>query len=104
MRTRRGTTGKSWESHHDDGAGKASPGHEAADRVHGVVPVVEALRAGRRTIEHISIVEGARHERLRELMELAKSARVPVRRVPRLELERGLGNATHQGVVAKIAA
>ena len=108
MKTGRGTTGKRWEQRHDDGAGKASgpesSGHEASDRVHGVVPVVEALRAGRRTIEHISIVEGARHERLRELLELAKAARVPVRRVPRLELERALGTATHQGVVARIAA
>src|SRR5256885_16302888 len=107
MKTRRGT-GKRWERHDDDGAvktsGPESSKHEAADRVHGVIPVVEALRAGRRTIEHISIAEGARHERLRELLELAKAARVPVRKIPRVDLERALGSATHQGVVAKIAA
>jgi 23S rRNA (guanosine2251-2'-O)-methyltransferase len=82
----------------------ASPGAASSDRIHGVIPVVEALRSGRRTIEHISIAEGARHERLRELLELAKNARVPVRKIPRSDFERALGNATHQGVVAKIAA
>lgn len=81
-----------------------APGDHPADRIHGVIPVVEALRAGRRTIEHISIADGARHERLRELLELAKAARVPVRRVPRIDLERAVGMVTHQGVVARIAA
>ena len=77
---------------------------QASDRVHGVIPVVEALRAGRRTIEYISIADGARHERLRDLLELAKAARVPVRKVSRIDLERAVGSVTHQGVVAKIAA
>src|SRR6185295_107316 len=50
------------------------------------------------------IAEGVRHERLNELLELARSARVPIRRAPRVELDRTMGAATHQGVVAKIAA
>jgi len=65
---------------------------------------VEALRAGKRSIEHIIIAEGVRQEGLTELLELARSAHVPIRRVPRSELERTMGGATHQGVVAKIAA
>lgn len=76
----------------------------ADDRLYGVIPVIEALRAGQRTVEHITIVEGARHERLRDLLELAKTAHVPVRRTSRIEIERSLGNVTHQGVVARIAA
>src|SRR6185436_18870431 len=76
----------------------------SSDRVHGVMPVIEALRAGRQAIEHVSIAEGVRHERLTELLELARSARVPVRRVPRAELDRIMGAATHQGVVARIGA
>jgi 23S rRNA (guanosine2251-2'-O)-methyltransferase len=83
---------------------KSAGPRDQADRIHGVIPVVEALRAGRRTIEHISIAEGARHERLRELLDLARAARVPVRRVPRIDLEQVTGAATHQGVVARIAA
>ena len=82
----------------------AAVGSGPADRIHGVNPVLEALRSGRRAIEHIAIAEGARHERLREMLELAKAAKVPVRRVPRLDIERAGGNAIHQGVVARIAA
>jgi 23S rRNA (guanosine2251-2'-O)-methyltransferase len=37
-------------------------------------------------------------------MELAKAARVPVRRVPQVEINRQAGGVTHQGIVAKIAA
>ncbi|HXM33661.1 MAG TPA: 23S rRNA (guanosine(2251)-2'-O)-methyltransferase RlmB [Pyrinomonadaceae bacterium] len=81
----------------------ADPGYPT-DRIHGVIPVLEALRAGRRTFEHIAIAEGARHERLREILELAKSTNVPVRRVPRLDIDRSAGNATHQGVMARIAS
>jgi 23S rRNA (guanosine2251-2'-O)-methyltransferase len=68
------------------------------------MPVIEALRAGRRAIEHVAIAEGVRHERLTELLELARNARVPIRRVPRAELDRIMGAATHQGVVARIGA
>jgi 23S rRNA (guanosine2251-2'-O)-methyltransferase len=85
--------------HHDEMAASQS-----SDRVHGVMPVIEALRAGKRSIEHIVIAEGVRHERLHELLELAAGSRVPIRRVARAELERTMGATTHQGVVAKIAA
>ena len=82
----------------------AGAGSVPNDRIHGVNPVLEALRSGRRAIEHIAIAEGARHERLREMLELAKAANVPVRRVPRLDLDRTGSSATHQGVMARIAA
>ena len=76
----------------------------SVDRVYGVIPVLEALRAGHRRIEHITIAEGAKHKRLRELLDLSKAARVPVRQAPKIEIERALGNVTHQGVTARIAA
>jgi 23S rRNA (guanosine2251-2'-O)-methyltransferase len=70
-----------------------------------VSPVVEALRAAERPIEQITIAEGAHPFRLRELIELARRAGVPVRRAPRAELTRMVGrDANHQGVVATIAA
>jgi 23S rRNA (guanosine2251-2'-O)-methyltransferase len=72
--------------------------------IYGLIPVLEALRAGRRQIEKITIAEGAGHERLRELLDLAKAARVPVHRAPRMYLDRSSGAATHQGVVARTAA
>lgn len=80
-------------------------GADAGARLYGVAPVLEALRAGQRPIEQITIAEGAQHFRLRELLELAHRSNVPVRRAPRIELERAVGaQVNHQGVVAAIAA
>jgi 23S rRNA (guanosine2251-2'-O)-methyltransferase len=66
--------------------------------------VLEALRAGHRAIEMVTIAEGARHNRLTELMSLARAKGIPVRHVPRISLDRATANANHQGVTAKIAA
>jgi len=75
-----------------------------ASLVYGLIPVLEVLRAGKRQVEEISIMEGGKPERLRHLFELARELRVPVRRVPRVELDRTLGDVRHQGVVARVAA
>ncbi|HEX8494653.1 MAG TPA: 23S rRNA (guanosine(2251)-2'-O)-methyltransferase RlmB [Pyrinomonadaceae bacterium] len=78
---------------------------ETGMRLYGVAPVLEALRAGQRPLEQLTIAEGAHHFRLRELLELAQRLSVPVRRAPRAELERTVGaGVNHQGVVAIIAA
>src|SRR6185312_15700068 len=42
-----------------------------ANQIYGLIPVLEALRAGKHRLEQITIAEGARHERLRELLDLA---------------------------------
>lgn len=70
----------------------------------GLQPVLEALRAGRRPIERLTIAEGAHESRVQEILELARAARVIVRRAPRAELHRLAAGANHQGVVASIAA
>jgi len=72
--------------------------------VYGLNSVLEAVRAGRRSIDSITILEGARPDRIKELIELARQRRIPVHRVPRLNLDRNLGDAKHQGVMARIAA
>ncbi|HKG20665.1 MAG TPA: 23S rRNA (guanosine(2251)-2'-O)-methyltransferase RlmB [Blastocatellia bacterium] len=72
--------------------------------VYGVLPVLEALRAGGRRIERVVIAEGARHERLRDVIEAARKAGVPVRREPRVALDRLSERANHQGVIAIAAA
>ena len=74
------------------------------NQIYGLIPVLEALRAGSKRLEQITIAEGARHERLRELLELARHARVPVHRAPRLALDRALPGLTHQGIIARTAA
>ena len=72
--------------------------------IYGVLPVIEALRSGARRIERIVMAEGARHERLREVFDLAKRARIPVRKEPRIALDRLAAGANHQGVIAIAAA
>ena len=72
--------------------------------IYGVLPVLEALRAGGRRIERVIIAEGAKHERLAEIMDAARRAGIPLRREPRASLNRLSGNANHQGVLAIVSA
>lgn len=82
-----------------------SPGAaDSANTLYGLIPVLESLRAGHKRLEQITIAEGAKHERLNELLDLAKKARILVHRVPRAAVDRALPGVTHQGVVARIAA
>jgi len=71
-----------------------------SDLVYGPNAVLEALRAGKRPIETITILESARPDRLKALLDLARQKGVPVHRVPRFDI----GDVRHQGVVARIAA
>src|SRR5256885_3332282 len=48
---------------------------DAFNTIYGLMPVLEALRGGQKQLEHITIAEGARHERLRELLD-RKSTRL----------------------------
>lgn len=86
-----------FDSNHSSQAG-------ATNQIYGLIPVLEALRAGNKRLEQIMIAEGARHERLREVLDLAKQARVPVHRAPRFALDRALPGVTHQGIIARTAA
>src|SRR5262245_9840770 len=70
--------------------------------IYGVLPVLEALRAGARRIERIVIAEGVRDSRLREVLEVGRNAGVPIRREPRVALDRMTRNANHQGVIAVV--
>jgi 23S rRNA (guanosine2251-2'-O)-methyltransferase len=83
---------------------KKKPDPESLDRglVYGVNPLLELLRAGGRTPREILLAEGARDERLRELVELARSRGVSVKRVPRVRLDRETGGGHHQGVLARV--
>src|SRR5678816_1213473 len=74
-----------------------------SDLIYGPNAVLEALRAGKRQIETITILESARPDRLKSLIDLAREKGVPVHRVPRLDIDRSLGDVRHQGVVARVA-
>ena len=71
--------------------------------LYGVNPIIEALRAGR-VPEAITIADGARDDRLRELIELAGQRGIRISHARRVDLDREVGNSHHQGVTARIAA
>jgi len=93
-----------FDERNDFDTGLAYNQSDAVNAIYGLVPVLEALRAGGKKLEQITIAEGAKHGRLRELLELAKHSGVPVHRAPRLALDRALPGVTHQGVIARSAA
>jgi len=71
--------------------------------LYGVNPIIEALRAGRAPAL-ITIADGTRDERLREIIELASQRGIRVSHASRADLDREVGNTHHQGVMARIAA
>ncbi|MFS8084178.1 MAG: 23S rRNA (guanosine(2251)-2'-O)-methyltransferase RlmB [Acidobacteriota bacterium] len=77
---------------------------ETLGLLYGVNPLLEALRAGDRIPEEVVIAEGATDHRLHELIELARTRNIRVRRSPRAALDRMVGNTHHQGVIARIPA
>jgi len=100
----RGQRGGRRTANADAGLDHPISGNDSANTMYGLIPVLEAMRAGHKRVEQITIAEGARHERMHELLELAKQARVLVHRVPRAAVDRLAPGVTHQGVVARIAA
>lgn len=65
----------------------------------GVHPIREALRAGR-PLDKILIAKGASGPRIQEIVDLSRTASVPVRFETREALDRATKGVSHQGVVA----
>ena len=57
--------------------------HDEQNMVYGVNAVLEALRAGKRQVESIAVLQSARPDRLKAVLDLAREKGVPVQRVPR---------------------
>jgi len=73
--------------------------------IFGVLPVLEALRAEKRRIDKIFVLEGARENRLNEIFRLARENNVLLQKTSRENLARMAdGGANHQGVVAFVAS
>ena len=70
-------------------------------RVYGINPVLEALRARRVTSLRVS---PRADERLTEIVRFAESQGVAIQRVGAVDLDRAVGGARHQGVVAEVAS
>lgn len=71
--------------------------------IYGVHAVLEALQAGRRRVDKL-LCEGRRGDaRLRRIIDLASGRGIPIETVSNVQLQRLLGHAQHQGVVAVVA-
>jgi 23S rRNA (guanosine2251-2'-O)-methyltransferase len=72
------------------------------DQVEGRQPVRELLRAGRRRVHHISVAEGRDESgALGEILDLARAANVPLRRVAPSQLAKLALTDAPQGVLAR---
>ena len=81
------------------------PQRSSSASLYGVLPVLEALRSGGRSVEKMFVADGARQHRLNEIFELARDHRVIVETVPRERLDRLVeSGANHQGVAAIAAS
>ena len=73
------------------------------DVLYGLHPVEEAIRAGVRQIDHISVArerEARRDPRFEVVLELCRQANIRVTAEPRDQLTRHVKTDTHQGIVA----
>lgn len=73
------------------------------NQIYGLAPVLEALRARRRTIQKVLITPGANQSRINEVVATARRHGISVEKRDRRALDDMTGNANHQGVVALLA-
>jgi 23S rRNA (guanosine2251-2'-O)-methyltransferase len=72
--------------------------------IYGINPVAEALKARGRAFQWVGVAKERHDLRLQRVVEECRRNSVPVRFVPRAELDRMAGNNAHQGVVAVTSA
>jgi 23S rRNA (guanosine2251-2'-O)-methyltransferase len=74
-----------------------------SDRIYGIHPVLEALRARGRAVTRVLVSEGRHDRRIEEVLDAARSAGVTLQRQPERALDRLASGGAHQGVVAVVA-
>jgi 23S rRNA (guanosine2251-2'-O)-methyltransferase len=72
--------------------------------LYGINTVTEALKARGRAFEWVGVAKERHDIRLQRVIEECRKIGVPVRVLPRVELDRMAGNAGHQGLVAVTSA
>jgi 23S rRNA (guanosine2251-2'-O)-methyltransferase len=76
-----------------------------ANVIYGMLPVVEALRAGHRRIDKVLVAAGAKEHRIADISALCQSRSIRCDRVDRSVLDKHAGaDANHQGVLAFTSA
>ncbi|MDQ3635961.1 MAG: 23S rRNA (guanosine(2251)-2'-O)-methyltransferase RlmB [Acidobacteriota bacterium] len=69
--------------------------------IYGISPVLEALNAGSRKIEKILVSQGTQHNRINEILDLARQQNIKFQKVPRSNFSSFVEpNTNHQGVIA----
>lgn len=72
-----------------------------AGLIYGISPVLEALNAGNRRIERIVVADGKQHNRINEILSLARKKNIKFQKVARHNLSKLVEqNSNHQGVIA----
>jgi 23S rRNA (guanosine2251-2'-O)-methyltransferase len=74
------------------------------DVIYGIHAVEEALKARGRAFEYVGVARERKDSRVQRVIESCRTAGVAVRFLPRAQVERLAGNASHQGVVAVASA
>lgn len=80
---------------------KERTGHSRIEYLFGVNPVTEALRAKRRKIQEILIVDGKSPERFSDIISMAQARNIAIRKVDFKEMCKLAGTDAHQSVAAK---
>lgn len=71
--------------------------------IYGNWAIVEALRAGRRPVEHLLLADGVEERgATADIISLAEKANVPIKRLARRILDDAAGGANHQGAVLRV--
>lgn len=72
--------------------------------IYGINSVAEALKAGGRAFEYVTVAKERHDLRLQRIIEECRKIGLPVRFVGRAELDHMAGNVAHQGIVAVSSA
>jgi 23S rRNA (guanosine2251-2'-O)-methyltransferase len=73
-----------------------------SDFVYGRWPVLECMRAGRRTIQKLLMAEGVSEKGvITDIMQMAESKNIEIRRVPRRVMDDLAKEGNHQGVILR---
>ncbi len=76
---------------------------EKSDILYGIHPVVEALKAGRRTFHDIFIIKGKNQHRIQRALKQAEKLNIQVKTIPPGKMAEKAGSDLHQGICANVS-
>lgn len=76
-------------------------GAQKTEFIYGFHPVREAINSGRRTIKNLILLRNS-HRDFKEIEEIARHKKIPIKFSERYELTRIIGSNEHQGIIAEV--